>query len=213
MAVSITPKLLTNALIFVIIGGVITAMITNSDQQWWQYNFSFLGGIDAIDSWKFNLTLIFSGLLMIALVDYLFVILKRNLGSSKSLLILRILLILTAICLAGVGLFPYNDDTFYQQMHNRVASYLVYLIIILIIGLKWFLPNISKDFIKLSYFIVISLIICIILFLGVGYLSLTVFELIAFLLSFSWLLLLFKNIQILADNSTKSFVITIQKDN
>lgn len=68
-ALSITPAKLTNLLIFVIIGGVLLAMITNKDYQWWQFNFSFLGTIEAKSSWQFNLTLMFSSLLMVALID------------------------------------------------------------------------------------------------------------------------------------------------
>ncbi|MGL4382233.1 MAG: hypothetical protein ACRCTA_00775 [Bacilli bacterium] len=60
LAYSITPRLLTDVLIFVIIGGVFVAMITNSQEQWWHYNFSFLGTSYASNSWGFNLTLIVS---------------------------------------------------------------------------------------------------------------------------------------------------------
>lgn len=205
MALSITPSLLTNVLFFVIIGGIFASMITNSDRQWWIYNFSFLGTDDAKNSWRFNITLIFSGLLMIALIDYLFVILKRNLANHKRLLVLRILLILTALCLAAVGAFPYNSDPFFQQVHNSVAGYLVYLIIILIVGLRWLLPEISKEFLRLSYIILTALVATVFLFKGINYLSLTAFELLAFLLAFAWLLLLLHNLQLLAHQSSKVF--------
>lgn len=47
------------------------------------------------------------------------------------------LLIAIAICLGGVGFFPHNLSPFNQKMHNRVAGYLVYIFIILIILLKF----------------------------------------------------------------------------
>ncbi|MFV0254726.1 MAG: DUF998 domain-containing protein [Erysipelotrichaceae bacterium] len=209
---SITPKLLTDVLILVIIGGVFAAMVTNSDAMWWQYNFSFLGTSEASSSWAFNLTLIVSGLIMIALIDYLFVLIREKHGNNKRYFILNIILVLTAICLAGVGFFPYKEGVeFYMNMHNRVAGYLVYLLIILIAGLKWFLPSISKDFLKISYLIVVGMIAAIFLFLGIGYLSLTAFELVAFMLGFSWLLLLLSNLQKLAHDGSDDYSIIIKK--
>lgn len=192
VAQTLTPALLIRSLIAIILGGVTIAMITNKDQQWWLYNFSFLGTPEASNAWQFNLTLILSSLLMVALIDYLFVLLYDQLGKSKRLIIFKFLLIAAAICLGGVGFFPYNESTFSQNMHNRVAGYLVYLFIILIAALRWLLPSISRKFLNFSYVIAASLVLSIYLFLGVGYLSLTAFELIAFVLAFSWLLTLLR---------------------
>lgn len=74
----LSAMLLTNMLAVVIIGGVFGAMLTNREQQWWRYNFSFLGTLEAVNKWRFNLTLILSAILMIALIDYLFVNLRRG---------------------------------------------------------------------------------------------------------------------------------------
>lgn len=189
-AQTLTPTLLIRSLTFIILGGVSVAMITNKDQQWWLHNFSFLGTPEATNAWQFNLTLMFSALLMIALIDYVFVLLYEQSGKTKRLITLKILLIMTAICLGGVGFFPYNESTFYQSMHNRVAGYLVYLFIVLIIAIRWLLPSVPKQFLKVSYLIGAVLGLSSFLFLGIGYLSLTAFELVAFVLAFSWLLLL-----------------------
>lgn len=210
LSISITPAMLTNILILVIVGGVFSAMATNSEQEWWRYNFSFLGTPEATNSWKFNLTLIFSALLMIALTDYLFSILNGIYPHNKRLMGLRILLTLTAICLGGVGLFPYNESVFYQEMHNRSAEYLVYLMIILIISLRWLLPNIDKEFLRISYLVGVVLILTSILFQSVHYLSLTAFELIAFMLAFSWILLLLKKLQTIAQEATKTYEVILQ---
>ncbi|CAM3655969.1 DUF998 domain-containing protein [Erysipelothrix urinaevulpis] len=189
---TLTPQSLIRSLIAIIIGGVTIAMITNKDQQWWTTNFSFLGTPDATNSWQFNLTLMLSALLMIALIDYLFVLLYSILGKTKGLIILKVLLIATAISLGGVGFFPYNFNEFSQQMHNRVAGYLVYLFIILIVSIRWLIPGLKKSFLLFSYAIGGSLILGVFLFLGIGYLSLTAFELITFILAFTWLLSLLK---------------------
>lgn len=208
-AKSITPTSLIRSLVFVILGGVFIAMVTNRDQQWWLYNFSFLGTPEATNSWQFNLTLILSSLLMVALIDYIFVFLYNIEGKTKRLIALKVLLLLTAICLGGVGFFPYNDSLFYQSIHNRVAGYLVYLFIILIISIRWLLPNVSKHFLRISYSIGAMLGIICVLFLGVHYLSLTAFELFAFVLAFSWLLLLLQHIIDIVNTANEVYTVEI----
>lgn len=210
-ALSITPSKLTNLLVFVIIGGVLLAMINNKDNQWWQFNFSFLGTTDAKNRWAFNLTLMFSALLMVALIDYLFVQLQNAFQKNKRLTILRILLTLIALDLGAVGLFPYTTTGHFVGVHNQVAGILVYLIIILIVGIRWLLPEVTKEFLLISYLIGATLIICLYLFIGIGYLSLTVFELIAFILAFAWILLLLQILQKMAEESNRYFRITIKR--
>ncbi|MGX7243747.1 DUF998 domain-containing protein [Enterococcus quebecensis] len=209
-ALSITPTKLTNLLIFVIIGGVLLSMITNKDYQWWQFNFSFLGTIEAKSSWQFNVTLMFSSLLMVALIDSLFVELQKAIPHSKQLTILRVLLTLTALDLGAVGLFPYTETGSFQGIHNQVAGYLVYLIVVLILGIKWLLPKVSKEFLTISYLIAVTLVAVVVLFQVVGYLSLTVFELLAFMLAFSWIVLLLQNLQKMAQNINNTFQVNVE---
>lgn len=209
-SLSINLTMLTNTLILVLVGGVLAAMITNGESQWWQHNFSYLGTTAANDNWQFNVTLIFSGFLMIALVDYLFVIIQNSVQKSRRLLILRIFLYLIALNLGAVGLFPNSDVPDVRQMHNDIANCLVALIIGLIIALRWLLPSIRKDFLRLSYFIGASLIASYILFKIAGYFSLTAFELIGFTLAFSWILLLLQQLQRLAQKSEESFEVVIK---
>lgn len=211
-ALSVTSDKLISILILVIISGVLFAMFTNRDYQWWQFNFSFLGTSEAKNRWQFNLTLIFSALLMVALVDCLFVDLQRAMPKNKRLIILRILLTLIAVDLGAVGLFPYTETGPFQGVHNHVAEYLVYLIILLIVGIKWLLPTITKEFMTISYLIVITLIVTIVLFLGVGYLSLTAFELFSFMLAFSWVVLLLQTLQKMAQEINNTFYVTIQAE-
>ena len=192
IAQTLTPSLLIRTLVAIILGGVTIAMITNKDQQWWLHNLSFLGTPEASNAWQFNLTLMLSALLMVALIDYLFVLLYNQYGKQKRLLVFKVLLLATAICLGGVGFFPYNESVFNQQMHNRSAGYLVYLFIILIVLLKWLLPSISKRFLQFSYVVAGGLLFAVFLFRGIDYLSLTAFELIAFVLAFTWLLMLLR---------------------
>ncbi|WP_203630129.1 permease [Lentilactobacillus fungorum] len=188
----LSSRLLTNTFIAIIVSGMVLAMLSNQNLYWWKRNLSFLGTIDAQNAWEFNLTLIFSGLILIALIDYLFVSLKRVFNRNRRLLVLRILLTLLALDLAFVGIFPNNLQL--HLLHNRVAGSLVYLVLALILSIKWLLPNISSDFLHLSWLIAGALLLGEILFQVVGYLSLTAFEILAFLLAFSWLVMLFERL-------------------
>lgn len=212
-AKTLTPVTLIKSLTYIIIGGVTVAMLTNQDQQWWLYNLSFLGTPEATNSWQFNLTLMFSALIMIALIDYLFVMLYEGQGKTKNLIILKSLLILMALLLGGVGLFPYDDSLFNQTMHNRVAEGLIYVFIILIIGIRWLLPKVSKQFLKISYGVGVALIISVYLFQGIHYFSLTAFELISFVLAFSWLLLLLQNLVNMVMNQGQEFIVALVQRN
>lgn len=198
VALSLTPRFLTNLLTVTIFGGVMLAMALNSDNYWWQYNFSFLGTYEATNSWQFNLTLILAALLMIALLDFLFVRIERFYPKNIRLRILRVLLTLTAITLGGVGLFPYTETGPFVGVHNQVAAMLIYLMIILMAGIKWLLPAGNDEFIVTSYVIGVLLVVISILFQNIHYLSLTAFELLAFILAFAWIILVLQNLQKLA---------------
>lgn len=180
--------MLTTMMILVITSGVIMSMASNS-RNWWQHNFSFLGTKHANNSWQFNLTLVISALLMIALVDYIFVSLTAIIKTSWRTIALRVLLTLTGLDVGAVGLFPNNAN--FHILHDKVAGYLVYFIIILIIGIRWLLPEVGKRFLALSYGMCIGLVIVDLMFKPFHWISLTAFELIAFILAFGWILLLF----------------------
>lgn len=208
-ALIVTPSKLMNILIMVILGGVIWAMITNRDHLWWQFNFSFLGTIEAKRRWQFNITLIFSALLMVALVDSLFVELRQVIPHSKRVTVLRILLTLTALDLGAVGLFPYTTTGPFQGVHNQVAAYLIYLMILLMGGIKWLFPQASKEFLILTYVIAAILVGVCLLFTFTDYFSLTAFELLTFVLAFSWMILLLQYLQKLIQTMNYTYDVSL----
>ncbi|MFC6169195.1 DUF998 domain-containing protein [Loigolactobacillus jiayinensis] len=187
----------------VIISGVAISMATNGQQHWWQRNLSFLGTSHAISSWQFNLTLIGAALIMVALTDYLFVSLQSIYQHSRRLLVLRVILTAFALDLGAIGLFPNNPR--FHVLHTRLAGYLVYFIILLIIGVRWLLPHITKEFTYFSYALGLILLGLEIAFQGIGYLSTTAFEMIAFVLAFSWIVMLLGRLQELAQGGKQVF--------
>lgn len=184
---------MTTVFTVIMISGVFISMATNRSLQWWHFNLSFLGTQEARASWQFNLTLMLSALILIGLVDYLFVALGAKFGRSWRLRGLRILLTLLGLDLGAVGYFPNNASS--HLLHTRVAGYLVFIILALIISVKWLLPNVTKDFLVMSYAIGATLIGLEIAFEMVHYLSLTAFEISAFLLTFTWLIRLINHLE------------------
>lgn len=209
---TLSPERMMYLLIVVIIGGVGFSMITNGQEQWWQTNFSFLGTESAQNAWQFNLTLIISALLMIALVDVLFISLQKKFPHNIRLTILRILLTLTAMSLGGVGFFPNNGLGRMHILHNKAANWLVYFIIILIVSCRFLLPKVAKEFLYLSYGLGVVLIVVDLVFELTNYLSLTAFELIAFILGFSWLLLFLQNLLKLLHDPEKYYTVMVVED-
>lgn len=209
LAMTLTTSVITNLLTIMIIGGMAFSILTNSSRDWWKHNFSFLGTAKNSASFQFNVTLIFSGVLMITLVDYLFVNLQKRFRGRK-ILILRWLLYALSACIASIGLFP-NDPEFHV-LHDRISMWLVYIILILIATVRWLLPRVTKQFLILSYAMGAIMGIEYIVFKLTDYLSLTAFELLEFGLAFSWILLLLQNIENLSRFGYNLFIVTVEEE-
>ncbi|HAT53641.1 MAG TPA: DUF998 domain-containing protein [Lactobacillus sp.] len=207
---ALSVSMIFTLLVSVIVGGVLSSMITNSNKRWWEHNISFLGTDKAAYSWQFNLTLIVSALLTVALVDFIFSNLRKQFGNNRRLLVLRILLTLTAVCLGGVGAFANNGRGLMHELHDQTASFMVYFMIITIVAIRYLLPKMTPEFLALSYIIAGLLIGTTILFQPVGYLSLTAYELIAFIMSFSWMLLLLQALQRMLVHDQRTFTVTVE---
>lgn len=205
-----SPGLITNLLIIVIISGVIFAVMMNQNSHWWQINLSFLGSHAARNAWQFNFTLILSSLLLVALVDYLFVALKQKFPKNWRLNLLRFTLTLTALSLGGVGLFPNVRGTIFHDIHDNFAFLMVYLIFFQIILIKWLLPQVTKTFLITSYIMGCLILISAFLWRGLHYFSLTAFEIVGFILAFSWLLLLIQNLEYLSRKKIPTYTLKFE---
>lgn len=209
LAMTISEAVITNSMMIMIIGGMLFSMLTNSNRDWWHYNFSYLGTQQNATYWRFNITLIFSALLMATLVDYLFFNLQKK-YPDRGVKVLRILLYAEAACLGGIGCFP--NDPQYHVLHDRISMWLVYIMILIIGLLRWLMPGLSRQFLKISYIIGGIMALDWLVFKATSYLSLTAFELLEFGLSFSWLLLLFQNLEYLARIGDQIFPVRIEKN-
>ncbi len=195
-----------NALILFIVGGTYISMVTTNNPQWWQVNFSSLGATSARSAIPFNVTMILSGFLLLCLADYMLsdlkVIIKgRKSSATYKTRVVNVLFVLISLSLTGVGLFPWNV---YPSLHNISAYNLICSFSIIVIGLRWFIPSLSKTFMVNSYVLLGSLFASFALWRPLGYFNQTAFELIAFSLTFTWLVLFLRNISNMKDYSLKS---------
>ena len=209
IGLAVNYGMLTTIMILVITSGAVMSMASNG-RNWWQHNLSFLGTKHANNSWQFNLTLVFSSLLMVALVDYIFVSLRAVVKNTWRTITLRIILTITALDVGAVGLFPNNAN--FHVLHDKVAGYLVYLIIILIVGIRWLLPEVGKRFLALSYGMCVGLVIIDLMFKPLHIISLTAFELIAFILAFGWILILFDTMIGIVEDEDDKYDVKIEID-
>lgn len=209
IGLAVNYGILTTIMILVITSGTVVSMASNG-RDWWQHNLSFLGTKHANNSWQFNLTLVFSSLLMVALVDYIFVSLRAVVKNTWRTITLRIILTVTALDVGAVGLFPNNAN--FHVLHDKVAGYLVYLIIILIIGIRWLLPEVGKRFLALSYGMCVGLVVIDLMFKPLHIISLTAFELIAFILAFGWILILFDTMIGIVEDEDDKYDVKIEID-
>ncbi len=147
---------------------------------------------------------------MVVLIDYLFVSLSRIYPRTWRTSTLRILLTLTAVDFGAVGLFP-NNLTFHW-LHDLVAGGLVTLLVLLIVGVRWLLPAVTKDFLWLSYGVGVVLLLLNFGFRWFGYPSLTAFEIQAFAISFGWLLMLFSRLQALVNEDPELLTIKLEQE-
>ncbi|WP_390410339.1 DUF998 domain-containing protein [Lacticaseibacillus jixiensis] len=206
-AVTINASTLSNLLLLVIVTGMAIAMATNNQRRWWQHNLSFLGTTMASNAWQFNATLIVSALLFIALVDTIFVALESRYPRSWRLWTMRIMLTLVGVDLGFVGLFPNNAAS--HLLHDQAAGMLVFLVAGLIVGCRWLLPEVSREFLVLSYVMAAGMLALNFGFRWFGYPSLTSFEIQAFILAFGWLSLLFARLEALVQAGTQAWVVKV----
>ncbi|GFH41771.1 ABC transporter permease [Lactococcus hodotermopsidis] len=210
-AVSVRVSDLINMLFTTSIGGIFLAMAMNSQKDWWQINFSFLGTARATDNWQFNFTLVFSALILLTITDYLFSEFSRSSYYTAKARVVRFFYYLLALLIACVGIFPANIGSWTRLVHNWAAYGIVMSIGVLILLLKWLLPDISKEFMIVSAVTMGLLILAAILFKGVHYLSLTFFEIISFAIAFVWLVMLINTMQEMTQADHRWHVKLIEK--
>lgn len=161
-------KTIASLLPLFVVSGVTTAGLTTDDPNWWHNNFSQLGDRSTFAARMFNSTLILAGICIIIIsyfaISELLTTHRMRADWSKAHLptpqvgdsrdhpesitrfklrvsILWSLLTLLGIAFIGIGTFRYSP---HPILHNIFARGMPGIMCILLIGLPWIAPQLSK---------------------------------------------------------------------
>lgn len=195
-AVQITTLRVSTVLAIFLATGVITSMITTENPYWWQLHFSSLGADNTRSSTAFNLTLIIAGLVAVALSDFIasdFRHLKKadDRYQKDRANIIRVAIAVMGVCLAFVGIFVYNV---HPALHVGSAVGMAFIFMGMAAFSPLLMPSFSRAFIGMTYGFLAALVVSIWLYVGIGYFTLTAFELMAFGVIFTWLVVFIRQI-------------------
>ena len=174
--------------------GVLVSMLLAEDPWWWRSMFSALGTrqAGAGSAWIFNSTLVISGLVLAALVEFL----TRDLArialryQSRSRwrkprpAFVRWCLLLVAAGIIGVGVFPVSLA---ELLHSSCVRLAAVAMIVLLAATVLVLPGFPLVFHLMSYAAIGAFWAGFELWNSWGYYNLTGFELAAVAVIFSWI--------------------------
>lgn len=195
-ASSMTTVRISMLLATFLVSGTFISMLTSSDPHWWYKHFSSLGAGDDVSGYAFNATLIIAGLVIVALAGYIaddFNKLRHrgDISQRSKVGILQGLLTGIGIMLALVGLFVYNQHPF---IHNTSAGGMAIMFLAIVILLPILTPGFTKAFFVASYSLLGALLFCYWLANSAHYLNLTMFELSAAAIIFTWLVVFVRHV-------------------
>jgi hypothetical membrane protein len=185
-----------------LLSGTFISMLTSSNPHWWYYHFSSLGANGGVSAYAFNATLIIAGLVVVALSKYItndFVKLRKEdtrMNKARRI-VFQALLSGIGIAFALVGAFVYDA---FPLIHNTAAGGMAVLFLLIIVPLPWLMPRFHRAYYLASYLLLGALLVSVWLFASVKYFNLTVFELIAAAIIFTWLVVFVRNLAALLDD-------------
>ncbi len=182
-AMNMDLSLLATVLAVFLVFGVLASMLTATDERWWVNNLSALGMTDDLSARAFNLTLVMAGFIVTILVRY--ATSSAAFRRAPGIRWVRTLLIVLGVFLGCVGIFPVDD---FFALHNTVATGMAVSFIVLVIGMRRWVPQISRGFLLTGYVFVV-VIVWVAIYFFTGYYTLTAVELVAGVLIFSWIIL------------------------
>ncbi|GAA1596176.1 hypothetical protein [Leucobacter chromiireducens] len=187
-------------------GGVLVAMLSTSDAEWWRLHFSELGVGESLSSIVFNSTLIVGGLLMASLGSLIAGSLTVWAAAAppsrtRNVRLVQWAFLGVGVGLAGVGLVPVNVSLL---VHNTFATGMAVVFGALLIGLRWILDGFSRVFLLFSDVVLIGIAFSALLFWPLGYYNLAAFELVAAGIIFAWLIIFLRHLDAAVPSREKS---------
>ncbi len=191
-ASAISPRQLSLVLAVFLVVGMVAAMLSSADPQWWKLNLSALGITHDISALAFNITLILSGVIITTIARLGTASLPdQTPRDRRHRITVRTLFVLLGILLGCVGVFPVSD---FLLIHNTVATGMTVAFAALVFGLPTLIPTMPRLFVALGFSFVAAIILLALLF-AFGIYNLTAVELVSALLIFTWIILFLRNVE------------------
>jgi len=185
------------ATVFVVffVSGAVASMLAASDSRWFDMNLSALGIADGLAGITFNLTVALSGVIMIALADYLVndidtVFRRRPVYRRWRTQVIRWSFLGIGISLLVVGTMTVNDSLI---VHNIASNALTVIFALLLIVNRVIVPGFPVMFYLSGWILVGSMIVAAFLFYPVHYFNLTSYEMLTGSLVFCWIVIFVRN--------------------
>jgi hypothetical membrane protein len=195
-----TAELLITLSMLYLFATLFFAAAFNEDPYWWQNSFSYLGMSGSNSRYIFDVGLLFTGILVITWQFYFmesFVYLReRGLITERTHSLIRWALILVGVMLACVGIFRFGINLFFNVVHDVAATGMGVILGLLMLLLWRFVPGYQRIFYAVSIVMVVLMILSAILKVG-GRFNLVGLELAAFALAGLWLILFYRNTELL----------------
>ena len=191
---------LSNLLATYLAAGVLTSMVTTSRTDWWEVNFSVLGAADYGVALAFNATLVTAGAVIALLAEYM----TRDLraidlhrsrsGEGAARTRERPIIacfVLTGLFLTGAGLVPVDV---LMPVHNSLATAMTAGYTVLVLGVRSWLPGLSRTFYVAGYAMLGAAVLSVLLWWPLGYYNMTGMELVVAGVVLAWLVLFTRHV-------------------
>lgn len=194
-ASALTTSSLSGLLMVFMVGGVLGSAMSAPDPHWWRHHFSWLGAEAGGSGLAFNLTLLLAGFTLVTIGDFLahdLDIWAAHTGAERwRVRTVRGAMILLGLLLLAVALIPVDVS---KTWHDMAAQGIVVVFAAAIVGFPLLFPRLSEGFRAATLVIVAALLVCVVLWKGIGYLNTTAFEMGSAAIVFTWLLLFVRSV-------------------
>jgi hypothetical protein len=183
--------------VILLAGGIYFAAVRNDNAEWWRISFSYLGSWDSNAHRIFNVAFVSAGI-MIGIWSAYFMrdlrtLIRHGYATAMSEPWIKWSLIYVGVAIAFVGLFKTRATPFTSFMHNFSAYTVGIAIAIVLLGLRWFIPKLSPEFMSFTWTLA-AVLVAVLIMAGVGYINTVGLEVIGFALGVLWMQALGSNV-------------------
>ncbi|ATG56568.1 hypothetical protein CFK41_09725 [Brachybacterium ginsengisoli] len=204
-ATALTGRSLATLLAVFVTVGVLASALNAEDPYWWERYFSELGEGEDLSGLTFNLTLLLTGIALVTVAEFLAHDLDRWARSVEEpawlITVVRSLLTAVGVLVALVAVISRPVSIFW---HDIVAQSLVVVFGLTLLIVPVLLRRLPGALIAVTAVAFALLLTVTVLYLVVGYLNMTAFEMGAAAIVYGWLLLFIRTVSAAAEGAEET---------